>query len=172
MNEIRIRKLAQVRQGLIADPAAKHYRQMRQAIWLYLFLLLAMPVQSGRRLLDAKAIAEAMGLQKATIQSWLGHLRAQGYLSLERQEGRMWIRISKWHEDDQGTGPVSHDSDRAKELARALGEPAEIHSLSRVLQEYDSEKVETALNRVLAVPESQIRKSRLALFLYFLKNNK
>ena len=172
MNEIHIRDIASVRRGLVADPKAKHYRKMRQALWLYLFLLMAAPPRSGRRLLDPEAIALAMGLGEATVRSWLGHLRAPGYLNLERQEGRVWIQISRWRENDQGTGPVSRDSDKAKELARTLGEPTEIHSLARVLQEYDSERVEMALNRVLAVPQSQIRKSRLALFLYFLKNNK
>jgi hypothetical protein len=179
MNEIHTRDSTQVRRGLVVDPEAKHYRRMRQAIWLYLYLLLAAPPGSGRRLLDPGAVAQAMGLGETTVRSWLGHLRAGRYLSTEREGRRIWVQLTKWRPESKA-GSGNDDSGQtgdatslvAERLARKLGEPSQGPSLAGILDGHAPDQVQHALDRALAVPESQIRKSRLALFRYFLKQTK
>ena len=182
MNEIHIRDTALIRRGLVADPKAKHYRRMRQALWLYLFLLLAAQPRSGRRLLDPKAVAQAMGLKEATIRSWLGHLRRYGYLTSEREGRLVWIQLAKWRPNSRNRdsepqspdpGPAGVGSPlEAIELARALGEPSDSKTIDDLLVTYSPDVLKAALNKVQKVPESQIRKSRLALFRYFLRQTK
>lgn len=176
MKTIHIRDAAQVRKGLVVDAKAKHYRRMRQAIWLYLYLLLAAPPGSGRRLLDPEAVARAMGLTEATVRSWLGHLRTAGYVTTERSGRQVWVQITKWIPRELRSVP-SPAAPRAKTpltpeaLARVLGEPPESPVLARIVRESDPQVLQAALERTLAVPDSQIRKSRLALLHYLLKHH-
>jgi len=57
MNQQHVRSATVVRQGLIVDPEAKHLKRMRQAIWAYLYLLLAVSPGTGKRLLSPQLMA-------------------------------------------------------------------------------------------------------------------
>ena len=56
-------------------------------------------------------------------------------------------------------------------LQRVLGESGNEEALQASLSLYPDEVVKRALAGTLAVPETQIRRSRLALFIYLLKRH-
>jgi hypothetical protein len=56
-------------------------------------------------------------------------------------------------------------------LQRALGEPGNDEALQAALSLYPDTVVKRALAGTLAVPETQIRRSRTALFIYLLKRH-
>lgn len=176
MNLQLIQDTAPLRRGLVADPEARHVRRMRQAVWLYLYLLLAAHPDSGKRLLAPALIAREMGLGEETVRSWLGHLRAHGYVTLERQGDLVRVTVNRWRPAPRPTSPRKPESApgpsrprlTATSLAKALGCAPGEPFLKETLAREDPERIREVLERVTRVPESQIRKSRLALFRYLL----
>jgi len=179
--DLYLKSTVSLRSSLVANSTGKHFRSMRSAIWLYLFLLSAVGKESGERLLDPAQVGEAMGISEATVRSWLGHLRKAGYVALQREGRFVWVRVLKWRQrssDSETDSPKSHQSHpdasiptAVSELAKALGEPPESPSVREILDTYDPEAIQAALAKVRAVPEDRIRTSRLALLRYLLKNN-
>ena len=172
-----VRQATILRQGLVADPEAKHLKRMRQAVWLYLYLFLAVSPASGKRLLSPRLAARDMGLSEATVRSWLGHLRRQGYVSLDRQGDLVRVTVAKWpkQEPPEEAAPQKPAPRRAPAprltaafLAKSLGCPPDEPYLSEVLSQEDAIRVRAALEKVAEIPESRIRKSRLALFRYLI----
>jgi hypothetical protein len=49
-------------QGLVADPQAKHYHRMKNAVWLYLYLIAFSNLKSGKLIARLSDIAQDMGL--------------------------------------------------------------------------------------------------------------
>jgi DNA-binding transcriptional ArsR family regulator len=173
-----IQDTASLRRGLVADPEAKHVHRMRQAVRLYLNLLLAANPETGKRLLSPALIAREMGLREETIRSWLGHLRGGGYVTLERQGDLVLVTVNKWR---QARGRKATRSEKPEpatrrsrtgltpvKLAQALGCAPGEPFLAEVLTQEDPERIRAALEKVTRVPEDRIRKSRLALFRYLL----
>lgn len=78
---------------LLAHPRAYHLRKMRLGLWLYLALLARL--KPGARTLEVEpaAVGVEMGLPEGTVRSWLGHLRASGYLDAERMNGSIRVTI-------------------------------------------------------------------------------
>lgn len=177
-----IHRQVPLRQGLVADPRATHVRRMRQAIWLYLYLLLAMNPSTGKRLLDPRQVAEAMGLREATIRSWLGHLRKQGYVTAERQGDLVLVKVTRWQEETPSAEPAPEPPDlptaqpgpliSRDTLASALECDPEDPFLTEVLAREDPGRLREVLDRVERIPQAQIRKSRLALFRFLLNRSK
>jgi len=167
-----------LRTGLVADPLAKHLRALRQAIWLYLFLLAAVGTAGGR-LIDPAEVGEVMGLSEGTIRSWLGQLRHKGYVACRRNGRHVWVKILRWRPDRpskrNNTLSANPDTDlgsiTAKKLAGLLGEPLESPLAAHVVATYPTEDIRSALNEVLSVPEHRIKKSRLSLLIYLLKKS-
>jgi len=160
---------------LIEHPRALHLRRMRQGVWLYLDLLARLPAGAGSLEVEPKAVGEAMGIPEAQIRSWLGHLRKSGYLKAERLNGSVRVTLRPahlWPQPVQEWTPATGGGQRfftVERIARALGEVAEREPLATALRDHSDEAIRRALAGALAVPAEQIRRSRIALFLYLLK---
>ena len=159
---------------ILEHPRAYHLRRMRAGVWLYLDLLARLPAGAGTIEVEPAAIAGEMGLPEGTIRSWLGHLRKAGYLEAYRLNGKVRVTIKR----DQPPMPAVQlrTAPEAKtrfftaaKLARALGESADTEALEAALDLHSDQVIKRALAGTLAVPETHIRRSRTALFLYLLK---
>jgi hypothetical protein len=109
-----------------------------------------------------------MGLPEGTIRSWLGHLRKGGYIKRRRHDGLVDVTLD-------GRKTPAGSVMRAKRhtvasLTRALGESGSEVALEAALRLYSPRIVEEALREATEVPQSRIRHSRTALFLYLLKD--
>jgi hypothetical protein len=157
---------------LLEHPRAYHLRRMRAGIWLYLDLLSRQPARAETFDVEPATVAAAMGLPEGTIRSWLGHLRKAGYLDAVRLNGKVQVTIKR---------PTAPEPPAAKavptrfftvaKLQRALGESGNEESLEAVLNLHSDQVVKRALAGTLAVPETQIRRSRTALFVYLLRRH-
>jgi hypothetical protein len=161
--------------ALLEHPRALHFRRMRSALWLYLVVLSQLPGGTEPIELDPAALALEMGLPEGTLRSWLGHLRKGGYLSVQRLNGhvrvsrRMGPAASKLVLPAEPVAPKRFFT--PEKLARALGDSGNADALQAAINLHGDEVLRSALARALAVPENQIRRSRTALFLYFLKRH-
>ena len=85
-----------LRRGLIIEPSAKHHKQMKQAVWLYLYFLLNADGRTGILFRRLSTITKDMGIPKRTIRRWLSILRRYKYVSAE-YNGHFWqIAVNKW----------------------------------------------------------------------------
>lgn len=85
-----------LRRGLIIESSAKHQKQMKQAVWLYLYLLLNADSKNGTLFRRLSTIAQDSGIPKRTIRRWLSTLRRYGYIKAE-YNGHFWqIAVTKW----------------------------------------------------------------------------
>jgi len=87
---------APVWKGLVMDEKAKHYRRMKNAIWLFLYLLLNANRKTGFLLRKVKTISSDMAVHRNTVFRWLNTLRTQGYIATENTGRCLHIRIEKW----------------------------------------------------------------------------
>ena len=155
---------------ILEHPRAYHLRRMRAGIWLYLDLLARLPAGSGTIEVEPAAIGQDMGLPEGTVRSWLGHLRKAGYLDAVRLNGSVRIamkRVEAVTETPAPAAPIRFFT--AAKIQRALDEPGNDETLQAALSLYPDSMIQRALAGTLAVPESQIRRSRTALFIYLLK---
>lgn len=89
--------------GLVRDPTGKHHRAIRQAVWLYLYLLEGANWKTGLLFRRIATIAAEMGLNHRTIERWLRNLRKGGYIRTISNGRTLNISITKWR-------PVSRKS--------------------------------------------------------------
>jgi hypothetical protein len=89
--------------GLVRDPTGKHFRAMKQAVWLYLYLLAGANWRTGLLFRRIATIAADMGLNPRTIERWLRTLRKRGYIRTISNGRTLNISITKWR-------PVSRKS--------------------------------------------------------------
>ncbi len=153
---------------LLEHPRAYHLRRMRLGLWLYLDLLARLSGRAGSLDLEPAAVGRDMGLSEGTIRSWLGHLRKSGYIRSQRQEGTIRV-ILDGKKIPAAKGSAARRSYTPAILAGALGERGSEMALEAALHLYSDRAIERALGEATAVPQSQIRHSRTALFLYLLK---
>lgn len=166
----------QIRRGLIVDEQARHFRAMRQSVWLYLYLLLGVNPTTGTRLFFPADIAKQMGLKEDTIRSWLGRLRKAGYVRVERQGDYLRVEITRWQmpapkkepEADAVPPKKLPHSITAEALAQRLGEEPGDPFWEHAIETWDETTIRDVLGEVDRVPDSQIRKSRAALFRYLI----
>ncbi len=114
-----------------------------------------------------------MGLPEGTVRSWLGHLRKAGYLDAVRLNGAVRVTMKRVLEPTpsvQDPTPASRFFTVAR-LQRALGESGNDEAFEDALETHADSVIKRALAGTLAVPESKIRRSRTALFLYLLKRH-
>jgi hypothetical protein len=157
----------------LEHPRAYHLRRMRAGLWLYVDLLARLPAGARSIEVEPAAIGQDMGLQEDTIRSWLGHLRKSGYLDTVRLNGK--VRVTMRRVEAQKSAPaVIPTSTRfftVAKIQRALGETSDETTLQAVLNLHSDDQIKQALAGTLAVPETQIRRSRTALFIYLLKRH-
>ncbi len=158
---------------LLEHPRAYHLRRMRAGLWLYLDLLARLPAGAETFEVEPAAIGRDMGLPEGTIRSWLGHLRKSGYLEAVRLNGKVRVTV-KYAVDSEATPEAPPTPARfftVAKLQQALGEPGNEEALDGALRLHPDAVVKRALAGTLAVPETQIRRSRTALFFYLLKRH-
>ena len=162
----------QLDRRILEHPRAYHLRRMRAGLWLYLDLLARLPAGAETFEVEPAAIGRDMGLPEGTVRSWLGHLRKAGYLDAVRLNGK--VRIAMKRTAAQETPTESTKPSRfftVPKLEQALGEKGNEEALQAALALYGDDVVKPALAGTLAVPETQIRRSRTALFIYLLKRH-
>jgi hypothetical protein len=82
--------------GLVRDPAGRHYNKIRQAIWLYLYLLGGANWKTGILFRRIATIAAETGFARRSITRWLGRLRKHGYIQTTSTGRSLTIAIKKW----------------------------------------------------------------------------
>ena len=158
---------------ILEHPRAYHLRRMRAGLWLYLDLLARLPAGAETFEVEPAAIGRDMGLPEGTIRSWLGHLRKAGYLEAVRLNGTTRVTLKRAAAPESSPEPAAAPTRffTVAKLQRALGEPGNDEALQAALSLYSDAVVKRALAGTLAVPETQIRRSRTALFIYLLKRH-
>lgn len=159
---------------ILEHPRAYHLRRMRAGLWLYLDLLARSPSGADSFEVEPAAIGRDMGMPEGTIRSWLGHLRKAGYLEAVRLNGKVRVTVRAVHAPtpavEDRTGEVSRFFTPQK-LEDALRENGNREALEAALKFHSDSVIRRALAGTLAVPETQIRRSRTALFIYLLKRH-
>ena len=85
-----------LRRGLVFEPNARHYQQMKQAVWLYLYFLVNADAKQGTLFRRLSTISKDTGIQVRTIRRWLGILKKYQYIEAE-YNGSFWqIAVTKW----------------------------------------------------------------------------
>jgi hypothetical protein len=158
---------------ILEHPRAYHLRRMRAGLWLYLDLLARLPAGTDTFEVEPAAIGREMGLPEGTVRSWLGHLRKSGYIDAVRLNGKSRVTVKR-HDPPEPTTVATAQPTRfftVAKLQRTLGESGSDEALQAALSLYSDSVVKRALAGTLAVPETQIRRSRTALFIYLLKRH-
>jgi hypothetical protein len=163
----------QLDRRILEHPRAYHLRRMRAGLWLYLDLLARLPAGTDTFEVEPAAIGRDMGLPEGTVRSWLGHLRKAGYIEAVRLNGRTRVTMKRAAAPEPPAEPSAAPTRffTVPKLQRALGEPGNDEALQAALSLYPDAVVKRALAGTLAVPETQIRRSRTALFIYLLKRH-
>ena len=159
---------------ILEHPRAYHLRRMRAGLWLYLDLLARLPAGTETFEVEPATIGRDMGLPEGTVRSWLGHLRKSGYIEAVRLNGKSRVTIMWAIMPESPTAVAAAQPTRfftVPKLQRALGEPGNDEALQAALSLYADAVIKRALAGTLAVPETQIRRSRTALFIYLLKRH-
>lgn len=78
------------------DQKARHYKRMRSAIWLFLYLLLNADRRTGFLVRKVRTISSDMGINRDTVLRWLNILRKEGYVVTENTGRCLSIQIKKW----------------------------------------------------------------------------
>ena len=158
---------------ILEHPRAYHLRRMRAGLWLYLDLLARLPATAESIEVEPAAIGRDMGLPEGTVRSWLGHLRKAGYLDAQRLNGT--VRVTLKHVPEPALpAPEPAAPTRfftVRKLQDALGERGNDEAFEATLGAHSDAVIQRALAGTLAVPETRIRRSRTALFLYLLKRH-
>ena len=157
---------------ILEHPRAYHLRRMRAGLWLYLDLLARLPAGTDTFEVEPAAIGRDMGLPEGTVRSWLGHLRKSGYLEAVRLNGSVRVTMNRAAAPEPSTeAPAPTRFFTVLKLQRALGESGNDEALQAALNLHSDEVVKRAVAGTLAVPDTEIRRSRTALFIYLLKRN-
>lgn len=82
--------------GLVLDKEAKHQKQMKQAVWLYLYLLLVANWKTGILYRRVSTIIRETGFNRRSIQRWLKLLREKQYIKTQSTGRSLHISITKW----------------------------------------------------------------------------
>jgi hypothetical protein len=82
--------------GLVLDKEAKHKTAIRQAIWLYLYLLTVANRRNGQLFRRLKTIARETGFHPRSIERWLKQLREGEYIETHSTGRYLQISITRW----------------------------------------------------------------------------
>jgi hypothetical protein len=87
---------APVWKGLVMDAEAKHYRTMKNAVWLYLYLLLNANRKTGILMRRIQTVTKDMGVTRDTALRWLKALRSGGYIETVNTGRSLTIQVARW----------------------------------------------------------------------------
>ena len=82
--------------GLVVDEQATHYRKMKNALWLFLYLMLNADRKTGRVMRKLQTICTDMGLERNMVFRWLKILRQGDYIETINNGRSLEIQIKKW----------------------------------------------------------------------------
>ena len=82
--------------SLVMDQEAEHYRKMKTAVWLFLYLLLHADKRAGLLTRKIKTISSDMGIKRDTIIRWLNTLRKHQYITTRSSGRGLFIQIREW----------------------------------------------------------------------------
>jgi len=81
---------------LVRDAGAQHYRRMKNAVWLFLYLLSGADRRSGSLACKVETISSETGLKRDTIIRWLGVLSKHGYIATRNTGRGLLIQVRQW----------------------------------------------------------------------------
>ena len=123
---------------LVMDSDARHYKKMKNAIWLFLYLVLNADIKSGFLARKVRTIALDMGITRDTVLRWLGVLRRGGYISTQNTGRYLLIQIRGWENQSSGSGKclpqerkTSNSSNRENPTTETAFEGSNLLGLSR-----------------------------------------
>ncbi len=116
---------APVWKGLVADPEGKHYRRMKNAVWLFLYLLLNADRRNGLLFRKVKTICSDTGLPRDTILRWLGALKDGGYICTKNTGRFLSIVVKKWKNSGGVANMVLQESEKSNFSSRRNPIPEE-----------------------------------------------
>jgi len=82
--------------GLVVDGEAHHYRRIKCALWLLVYLIIHANRKTGELSRKYQTIADDMGIKARTIRRWLLILRQNKYVQVESTGRSLVIHIVKW----------------------------------------------------------------------------
>lgn len=98
-----------VRRGLVVDAGAQHYRKMKNAVWLFMYLLLHADRKTGELRRKHATISRDMGISARTIRRWMGRLCRHGYIRATHTGRALVIHIQKWRPLAASSRPARTD---------------------------------------------------------------
>lgn len=87
---------APVWKGLVMDSEAKHYRTMKNAVWLYLYFLLNANRKTGILMRKIETVTRDTGVTRDTAMRWLNVLRSSGYIETVNTGRSLTIQMTRW----------------------------------------------------------------------------
>lgn len=87
---------ARIREGLVRDPDAPHYRKMGNAIWVYLNLHMGADMVTGQLFRTYKTISRESGIPEPTVRKMMTRLETGEYIKTVRMARGLHIQILKW----------------------------------------------------------------------------
>ena len=82
--------------GLVVDKGAKHYRKMKNSVWLFLYLVLHANRRTGVLMRKVRTISKDMGITRDTTLRWLKVLRTEGYIVTLNTGRYLTIQVKNW----------------------------------------------------------------------------
>ena len=82
--------------NLIIDPTGRHYKKMKNAIWLFLYFLISAEREGRPLIRKIETICSDTGITRNTISRWLRILRKGRYISTENTGRFLHIELKNW----------------------------------------------------------------------------
>lgn len=126
------------------DQKGTHCKKMKNAIWLYLYLLLNADRKTGFLKRKTRTMSLDTGIKERTIRRWLGILRNQGYIEIKNNSHSLSIQIKKWKGFDNWQNIADQTGQSWPTRVAKLGQPEEGSKVRNPL--YLSQKIDRALS--------------------------
>jgi hypothetical protein len=82
--------------GLVVDPSGKHFKAIRNALWVYVYLVIHAERATGMLRRKVSTIARDTGINARVIQYGLERLRRGGYITTKNTGRYLEFKIEKW----------------------------------------------------------------------------
>ena len=92
---------------LVKDAEARHYRRMKNTVWLFLYLLSGADRRSGSLSCKIGTIGSETGIKRDTIIRWLNVLRKGGYITTRNTGRGLFIQIRQWENPSPDVGNMT-----------------------------------------------------------------
>ena len=97
--------------GLGIDPDGKHSKQMKTAVWLFLYLIMVADPRTGVVSRSYYEMSRETGRKKKTVKKWMAVLKKKGYVITGRRGEELFIRIRKWKSIGKASNRGSGESE-------------------------------------------------------------